>query len=315
MVHNENKHIGDSWLVNTKREHNMMNSVKENEGTKTEEPKQKKTKHTGVSSESKSKSLSDMMDEKVLLKRTLENERELIWQKEKEKNLKMREEKKKQDEINKRARQTKIKQLSKIKENWKSDKAEIYDNKNEKSLPKSVKLIVGNEYELETIPGNGACGMGSFAKHKFDDASLGPKIGEQLNKEIADNFWYYKQLIEFPYSRPVGGSEPVRFEQNEEAELLDFLRNHPPNGFVWRGFMDMQALSNKYGMPIKIISITNFDDPNPKVERMEPDGDFIVKESMDEMILLNTGRVHFDLIRKKKKSTKVSPPPPPGMPL
>ena len=58
-------------------------------------------------------------------------------------------------------------------------------------------------------------------------------------------------------------------------------------------------------MPIKIISISNFDDPNPKVERMEPDGDFIVKEKIEEMTLLNTGRVHFDLIRKKKKSTKV----------
>ena len=64
--------------------------------------------------------------------------------------------------------------------------------------------------------------------------------------------------------------------------------------------MDMQALSNKYGMPIKIISITDFNDPNPKVEKMEPDGDFEVKEKIKEMVLLNTGRVHFDLIKKKK---------------
>ena len=69
--------------------------------------------------------------------------------------------------------------------------------------------------------------------------------------------------------------------------------------------MDMQALSNKYGMPIKIISITDFDDPNPKVERIEPDGDFEVKEQIEEMILLNTGQVHFDLIQKKKQSDKM----------
>ena len=42
MVHNENKHIGDSWLVNTKREQNMMSSVNENESTKAEEPKKRK---------------------------------------------------------------------------------------------------------------------------------------------------------------------------------------------------------------------------------------------------------------------------------
>ena len=91
------------------------------------------------------------------------------------------------------------------------------------------------------------------------------------------------------------------FEENETDKLLDFLRNHPRNGYVWRGFMDMQALSNKYGMPIKIISINDFNDPNPKVEKMEPDEDFEVKEKIEEMILLNTGKVHFDLIMKKKK--------------
>ena len=81
---------------------------------------------------------------------------------------------------------------------------------------------------------------------------------------------------------------------------MNFLRNHARNGYVWRGFMDMQALSNKYGMPIKIISIKYSNDPKPKVERMEPDKDFEVKEVMEEMILLNTGSYHFDLIQKKK---------------
>ena len=120
--------------------------------------------------------------------------------------------------------------------------------------------------------------MSCFAKHALGDASLGPEIGEKLNKERADNFWHYKKLIEFPYERPVGGSESVKFEQNEEDKLLNFLRNHPRNGYFWRGFMDMQALSNKYGMPITIISVNDFNDPYPKVERMEPDGDFVVKE-------------------------------------
>ena len=94
----------------------------------------------------------------------------------------------------------------------------------------------------------------------------------------------------------------MKFTENEQNKLLDFLRNHPRNGYVWRNFMDMQTLSNKYGMPKKSISINNFNDPNPKVERMEPDGDFEVKEKIEELILLNTGRVHFDLITKKKKS-------------
>ena len=249
------------------------------------------------------------------MKRKLEDDREIAWQREKEKAFKMREDKKRQDEIRERSKREKAKQFSKQKENPKpvqvnTNEVELLETKTDKSLPRSVHNILGNEYELEKIPGNGACGMGSFAKHTLDDASLGPEIGEILNKDIADNYWYYKQPIEFPYARPVGGSDPVRFEENEEGKLLDFLRNHPRNGFVWRGFMDMQALSNKYGMPIKIISISNFNDPNPKVERMESDGDFEVKEKIEEMSLLNTGRVHFDLIRKKKKSIKVLTPAP-----
>ena len=221
------------------------------------------------------------MDQKVIQKRKLEEERESTWQKEKENLNKLREEKNKKDEIMKREQQRRIQQLCKLKE--KQNKVSIKEAKNIETktytnLPKSVEKLLGDEYELERIPGDGSCGMGCFAKHAYNDASLGPEIGKILNKDIAENIWYYKQLIEFPYIRNVGGSEPVRFEQHEEDKLLDFLRNHPRNGFVWRGFMDMQALANKYGMPIKIVSIKDFNDPNPKIERMEPDGDFEVKE-------------------------------------
>ena len=34
----------------------------------------------------------------------------------------------------------------------------------------------------------------------------------------------------------------------------------------------------EYGMPIQIISINDFSDPNPKSERIEPDADFVVEK-------------------------------------
>ena len=114
MVHNEKEHIEDSWLVNTKREQNMMNSENENMKTKTEEPQKKKSKLINAESDSQLKKLSDVMDEKVLMKRKLEDERELIWQKEKEKGNKMREDKRKQENIKEKARLDKVKQLYKI---------------------------------------------------------------------------------------------------------------------------------------------------------------------------------------------------------
>ena len=234
-------------------------------------------------------------------------EREANWEKENINASKMREEKEKQEKFNEKNEKDRNKCVSKQQEKQHMNLAKTDEvnninfkshQKSDKSLPNGVKQILGDGFELEKIPGNGACGMGSFAKHAFDDVSLGPKIGEELNKETAENFWHYRKLLEFPYSRQVGGSSYVCFGEHEVEQLLDFLRNHPRNGNVLRGFMDMQALSNKYGMPIKIASITDIHDTNPKVERMEPDGDFEVKEQIEEMILLNTGRYHFDLIRK-----------------
>ena len=276
----------------------MMNSETESLVTKTLEPKQKRSKIND-------KSISDMVDEKVLAKGKLDAEREDTWEREKEKLKLLKEEKEKNTKAEYIAEKNRLKIASKKKRDQQSDSKRTEKGKSyEKTLPQSVQQIVGNNYELDKMPGNGACGISSFAKHAFDDESLGPEIGRELNSEIAEHFWYYKQLLEFPYERPVGGAESVRFEEHQERELLDFLRNHPRNGYVWRGFMDMQALSNKYGMPIKIVSIKDNNDPKPKVERLEPDGDFEVKQKVAEMILLNTGQYHFDLISKKKTDSE-----------
>ena len=74
----------------------------------------------------------------------------------------------------------------------------LMEEKNEKNLPENVKNILGDEYELEKIPGDGSCGIGSFAKHAYNDASLGPELGRLLNKDIANDWWYYRQLVTWP---------------------------------------------------------------------------------------------------------------------
>ena len=128
MINIENVHIEESWLVNTKRDENMMNSVNENTKTKTKEPPQKKSKISDVESEEQIIKLSDLMDQKVIQKRKLEEERESTWQKEKENLNKLREEKNKKDEIMKREQQRRIQQLCKLKE--KQNKVSIKEAKN-----------------------------------------------------------------------------------------------------------------------------------------------------------------------------------------
>ena len=46
MIHKEDKHIEDSWLVNTKRDATMINLMMESKVTKTEEPQQKKKRNS-----------------------------------------------------------------------------------------------------------------------------------------------------------------------------------------------------------------------------------------------------------------------------
>ena len=103
------------------------------------------------------------MDEKVLQKRKLDEEKEKNWQNEKENVSKIREEKTNQDKLNEKGQQDKNKILSKLKEKLKFNKlkhnnSEQLDHKvkpsDGKSLPKGVKKLVGDEYELDKIPGN-----------------------------------------------------------------------------------------------------------------------------------------------------------------
>ena len=102
MIHKEKEHIGDSWLVGTKREQNMMTSKQELGATKTEEPSQKKVKKTDTEREEKIKNVSDNMDQKVLNKRKLEEEKESNWQKERQKGETLKLEKTKESKISRK---------------------------------------------------------------------------------------------------------------------------------------------------------------------------------------------------------------------
>ena len=166
MVHKEEKHIGDSWLVNTKRDESMMNSKNEHLVTKTKEPDNKKVKQSNSESEAQLKNLSKQMDEKIYLKRRLEEEREISWQKKKENASKLREEENKKEKLNEKAVKQKNKLLSKQTNNLGTNipKQNESENmfvknkpKNNKSLPDNVKQVLGddeNELELVKIPGN-----------------------------------------------------------------------------------------------------------------------------------------------------------------
>ena len=96
MVHKENKHIEDPWLVGTKREQNMMNSEHEQK-TKKKQKSQFWRSQTKIDNESEVqlKKLSDAMDKKILQKRKLEEERESNWEKEKAKGEILKKEKEK----------------------------------------------------------------------------------------------------------------------------------------------------------------------------------------------------------------------------
>ena len=108
-----------------------------------------------------------------------------------------------------------------------------------------------------------------------------------------------KKKIEYPFQRHVGGSESIDFKKGEEKELLNFLKNHPRRGFVWRGCMDVQAASNKYNIDIKVIKVDN--EGKKEVHEFKPDGDFEQKiEKKKDMVIINRNDNHFNLLVPKE---------------
>ena len=289
--HMDAKHIQDIWLVGTKRESEMVKT------TSIEEPVKKKRHGEIKESDALLEERANKLDDKVSEKAKREEESE-----KKAKQLAMMKatEQKESHEREQTLRKKEKKALKKKK------KKDFEGDEMEKAFDKAKTEDWLEENFIEVcIPGNGACLMGCLGKHLFNDEKLGPKLGEELNKFIADNWFLFKDKIEYPFKRHVGGSESVEYTREEENRILDFLRNHPQNGFVWREISDIIAIVNKYNMDVKVVKIDS--EGKAEITEIKPDGDFeITSKKKKKMVVVNRDNNHFNLLVPKEKKNETS---------
>ena len=266
-----------------------------------ESPRSEQIDESAMEIDDQSDILSRMWDEKIIRKNNKIEQEERMFLKEKEEKIK-RELMEKEREKKEAEKQKKLR--AKLKNKEKKEKEEYLQTKPYlKELPDVVKNVIGDDFYLYPVAGDGACALRSIAGWIFQDPSLGPYLGRNVNEHFVKNWHYWKNYFTFPYKRNIGNGGSKVFMN--AVELLNFLKNAKDGAFMWRDHQDLAAISNIYRFKIKVITIDNTMDANPIIHIQEPDPNFKMSEEefppgkIAEMILCHVKNVHYDLIVPK----------------
>ena len=121
-----------------------------------------------------------------------------------------------------------------------------------------------------------------------------------INLHIADRWGYYKNKIVFPYKREVGVKGNWAIFQ-ESKDFLNFISNDPEAAFLWTDSEDIHAIANLYQIEIKVITISNDDDPDPRTNTIGPDPELesfavLPAGKVPNMVLIHYDGCHFNLL-------------------
>ena len=245
---------------------------------------------------------SNLQDSKVLEKekKREEDERKYEQQKKEIEQRKFDEEKVK---VTEKIRDKKRKKKLSVKQAKKSQKIQKYPA-NITEIPENLKALV-NEGDLQLVAvSDGACAANSAAGHLFFDPNSGPELRGNMNKHMAEHWYFYKNKVSFPYVRSVGvKGERVLFKEGEEEKFIQFLRTDKAR-FLWCDCEDLQIIANLYQVKIKVIKTDGDDDLNPivlwifpaeemKTSKLIPEG------QVSDMVLINYSDRHYNLVIPK----------------
>ena len=246
---------------------------------------------------------SKYMDDKIIAKEKKNMEEEMKYQA-----RKALEDKKKADEIamNKVKMMAKKQKLKNVRKK-KNKKQIIHSIPNLKEVPKNCAHLVGKDYVVYQIPGDGACAPNCGAAFLFEDEVFGHKLRKNMNNFFADHFYEKYQYISqcspgHPFERQVKG-QIIKFTDPED--LIKYLKTSEDANYMWSDSEDLAVLSDMYQMRIKIITTKGEKDENPTENWIYPDKNLekdaeIRNVDIQDMILLHTNDVHFDLIVPKE---------------
>lgn len=241
---------------------------------------------------------SKMWDEKIMKKNQRVEEEE-------NKILKEKEEKSKRDQLEKQNQKKALEKQKRIKSKVKNKllKKKTVIHPYLRELPIGVKNLLGDNYLLYPVAGDGACALRSIAGWIFQDPSLGPYLGRNVNEHFVKNWHYWQSFFTFPHKRSIGNGKEKVF--HDSKELFEFLSKAEDGAFMWRDHEDLAAISNIYKVKIKVVTVVNTMDQNPIVSIQEPDPNFdIIDEAfppgqIPEIVLYHVKDLHYDLIVPK----------------
>ena len=238
---------------------------------------------------------SKRWDEKIKRRNEKYEEEERRYVKEKEEK-ELQENKRKEKEKKESEKCKKVKSKSKKKSGKKEMKPFL------REIPQSLKNLIGENYFIYPVAGDGACGLRAVAAAIFQDPSEGPYLGRNINAHFVKHWQYWKNFFTFPFEREIG-NEGIKMIKSEK-ELFEFFENSNKGAFMWRDHEDFAAISNIYQVRIKIITFRNTQDLNPLISIVDPDPKFKLETESElgkipDIILYHLKDVHYDLVIPK----------------
>ena len=100
-----------------------------------------------------------------------------------------------------------------------------------KKVPSAVENLIGEGFVIYPVEGDGACGLRSVAAWIYQDPSLGPYLGRNVNTHFVKNWNHWRNYFSLPFSREVGIGKHVTCENEEQ--LLDFFLNSKEGACMW----------------------------------------------------------------------------------
>ena len=96
-----------------------------------------------------------------------------------------------------------------------------------------MKRLLGDQFVLFPVDGDGACGPRSFAAWIYEDPTLGPHLARNINRLFIKHWDYWADKFAYPLIRDIGSGKKVIFKN--EKELLKFFKDAEEGAFMWRG--------------------------------------------------------------------------------
>ena len=186
------------------------------------------------------------------------------------------------------------------------------DDPNTRLLPKQVEQIVSKGSKEAIAPGDGTCLIGTTALHIEGDTEHRTQLAKDLNTHIGMYRDIYLPKIEadFPLTVTIGVAGKTKtFLKGQEQEYFDWLVGSLDAVFMWRGCLDIIALSNMLRMEVDCI--VHQEGSVPEVYHFCPDRKFpFLDEDKSKpknpeaimhpkMTILNYKDNHFNLIVEK----------------